>query len=69
VFTGNLVTDTNPAPALQGSTNLSLEGGLGGAQNAPAQQGLLQLNNSRISGKVVIDGGQAVEINAIPTSP
>ena len=69
VFTGNLVTDTNPGPALQASTNLSLEGGLGGAQNAPAQQGLLQLNNSRISGKVVVGSGAAVEINALPTNP
>lgn len=69
VFTGNLLTDTNPAVALQASTNLSLQGGQGGAQNAPAQQGLLQLNNSRISGKVVIGTGQAVEINALPANP
>jgi hypothetical protein len=69
VFTGNLLTDTNLAVALQVSTNLSLEGGQGGARNAPAQQGLLQLNNSRISGKVVIGTGQAVEINALPASP
>jgi hypothetical protein len=69
VFTGNLVPDTNLAVALQVSTNLSLEGGPGGAQNAPAQQGLLQLNNSRISGKVVIGTGQAVEINALPANP
>lgn len=69
VFTGNLVPDTNLAVALQASTNRSLEGGQGGAQNAPAQQGLLQLNNSRISGKVVIGTGQAVEVNALPASP
>jgi hypothetical protein len=69
VFTGNLLTDTNLAVALQVSTNLSLEGGQGGAQNTPAQQGLLQLNNSRISGKVVIGNSTAVEINALPANP
>ena len=69
VFTGNLLTATNLASSLPAATNLSLGGGLGGSQNAPAQPGLLPLLNSRISGKVVIGSGNAVEINALPATP
>ena len=69
VFTGNLLTATNLTWSLPVATNLSIGGGLGGFQNAPAQQGHLPLLNSRISGKVVIGSGKAVEVNALPTSP
>jgi hypothetical protein len=69
VFTGNLLTATNLVASVQAATNQTLVGGLGGAQNAPAQQGLLPLLNSQISGKVVIGTGKAVEINALPASP
>jgi hypothetical protein len=69
VFTGNLLTATNLASSLPAVTNQSVGGGLGGSQNAPAQQGLLPLLNSQISGKVVIGTGKAVEINALPANP
>jgi len=69
VFTGNLLAPTNLTLSLPVATNLSIGGGLGGFQNAPAQQSLLPLLNYRISGKVVIGGGKAVEINALPTNP
>jgi hypothetical protein len=52
-----------------GATNLGIRGGLGGSQNATTQPGFLPLLNSRISGKVVVGSGKAVEINALPASP
>jgi hypothetical protein len=52
-----------------GASNLSIGGGLGGSQNATTQPGFLPLLNSRISGKVVVGSGKAVEINALPASP
>jgi hypothetical protein len=69
VFTGNLLATTNLTLSLPVATNLSIGSGSGGFQNAPAQQGLLPLLNYRISGKVVIGSGKAVEINALPTNP
>jgi hypothetical protein len=69
VFTGNLLAATNVTLSLPVATNLSIGGGLGRSQRAPAQQGFLPMLNSRISGKVVIGSGEAVEINALPTSP
>jgi hypothetical protein len=69
VFTGDLLTATNLASSLSVATNLSPGGVVERYQTAPAQQGLLPLLNSRISGKVVIGGGAAVEINALPASP
>ena len=69
VFSGNLMATTN-SPSFQGFTNLlSLGGGLGGQRPASAQPNFLPLLNSRISGKVVIGNGKAVEVNALPTSP
>jgi hypothetical protein len=69
VFTGNLLAATNLTLPLPFGTNFSIGGGLGGSQNLPAQQGRLLLLNSRISGKVVIGNGKAVEVHALPTSP
>ena len=69
VFTGSLVTATNLNQSLPVATNLSIGGGLDGGQAGSFQPGGLLLLNSQISGKVVIDGGKAVEINALPTSP
>ncbi len=69
VFTGNLLAATNLTLARPVTTNLGIGGSLGALQNAPGQQGFLPLLNSRISGKVVIGSGKAVEINALPTSP
>jgi hypothetical protein len=69
VFSGNLLAATN-SPSFQAFTNLlSLGGGLGGQRTGSAQLNLLPLLNSRISGKVVVGNGKAVEINALPTSP
>lgn len=69
VFTGNLLAATNLTLPLPPGTNLSIGGGLGGFQSVPAQQGRLPLLNTRITGKVVIGNGKAVEVNAVPTSP
>jgi hypothetical protein len=69
VFTGNLMAATNSA-SFQPYTNiLSLGGGLARQRAGSAQPNLLPLLNSRISGKVVVGNGKAVEINALPTSP
>ena len=69
VFTGNLLAATNLALSPPATNHLGIGGGLGGFQRAPAQQGLPPLLNTRISGKVVIGSGKAVEINAVPASP
>ena len=68
VFTGNLTGATN-LPSFQPFTNLLSLGGLGGQRAGSGQPNLLPLLNSRISGKVVVGNGKAVEINALPTSP
>jgi hypothetical protein len=69
VFSGNLLAATN-SPSFQAFTNiLSLGGGLARQRASSAQPTLLPLLNSRISGKVVVGNGKAVEINALPTSP
>ena len=69
VFTGNLIAATN-SPSLPPLTNyLSLGSDLGGGRAGSAQPDLLPLLNARISGKVVVGNGKAVEINALPTSP
>jgi hypothetical protein len=69
VFTGNLMTATNLA-LFQSATNyLKLGGGGGGFQAGGPQPGVPPLLQSRISGKVVVGSGKAVEINAIPASP
>ena len=69
VFTGDLLTATNLASSLSVATNLSPGGVVERYQTVPARQGPLPLLHSRISGKVVIGGGAAVEINALPASP
>jgi len=51
------------------ATNLAIGRGPAASANAPAQQSLLGLLNSRISGKVVVGSGKPVEINALPASP
>jgi hypothetical protein len=69
VFTGNLTATTN-APAVHSFTNLlSFGGGLGARLTGSTQTNLLPLLNLRISGKVVVGNGKAVEIDALPTSP
>ena len=69
VFTGNLLTATNLAFVAAGCDQPEHRGSPGWFQTAPAQPGFLPLLNSRISGKVVIGTGKAVEINALPASP
>ena len=69
VFTGDLLPATNLVSLQPTVTNLSTGIVLERYQNAPAQQGQWAPLNSRISGKVVIGTGKAVEINALPASP
>jgi hypothetical protein len=69
VFSGSLLTATNLTLSLPVATNLGIGSGLGGIQAGSAQSVGLLFLNSRISGKVVIGSGKAVEINALPTSP
>jgi hypothetical protein len=69
VFTGDLLTATNLAPLPLAVTNLNTRFALERYQSAPAKQGQLPLLNSRISGKLVIGTGKAVEINALPAGP
>ena len=69
VFTGDLLTATNLVSLAPAATNVSPGGVLERYQAAPAQPGLLPLLNSRISGKVEIGSGKAVEINALPAGP
>jgi hypothetical protein len=69
VFTGNFLPATRVASPPRATTNLSAGTGLGGFQTRSAQQFPLLLPNSRISGKVVVGNGKAVEINAEPASP
>jgi hypothetical protein len=69
VFTGNLLAATNLALFQPATNDLKLGGGLGGARGVALQPDLLPLLHSRISGKVVVGSGQAVEINAMPAAP
>ncbi len=52
-----------------GPTNSGIAGGLGDSPKAATRPSFLPLLNSRISGKVVVDNGKAVEINALPAKP
>jgi hypothetical protein len=69
VFTGNLLTATNPAFSPPALTNQGPGGVLERYQAVPAQPAPLPLLNSRISGKVVIGADKPVEINALPANP
>jgi hypothetical protein len=48
---------------------MSFGDGFGGRARSSIQPNLLPLLNSRISGKVVVGAGKAVEINAFPANP
>lgn len=69
VFSGNLMTATNLLLWQPVTNNLIIGGGLGGFEAGIPQPGLPPLLHSRISGKLVIGNGKAVEINAVPASP
>jgi hypothetical protein len=66
---GGLATGDRRDALSYGASNLSIGGVWGASQSATAQPGFLPLLNSRISGKVVVGSGKAVEINALPASP
>ena len=68
-FSGNLTSASNLNLALPVKSNGGNTGIGGGAQPALPQPNLQPLVHSRISGKLVIGSGKAVEINALPTSP
>jgi hypothetical protein len=69
VFTGNLIAATN-SPLLPPGTNyLNFGSSLGAVRYGAGQPDLLPLLNSRITGKVVVGNGKAVDINALPTNP
>jgi hypothetical protein len=69
VFTGSLIAATNLPPIQSATNHLNFENDRDGGQAGSAQPALLPLLNARISGKVVVGNGKAVEINALPTSP
>jgi len=69
VFTGNLMAATNVAWFQPVTNQLRLRSSVADMPGGSAQPGLLPLLNSRISGKVVVGNGKAIEINALPTSP
>ena len=69
VFTGSFVGPTNLVPLLPATTNLALGGSVGDARTDYALPAFPQLLNSRITGKVVIGSGKALEVNALPTAP
>jgi len=69
VFTGNLMAATNLASFLPSTNALRIASGVGEARTGSSQPNLMPLLNSRISGKVVVGKGQAIEINALPTNP
>jgi len=69
VFTGNLLAATNLTLSPPGSVIAGTASSVSGFRPASAQPNLLRLGNSRISGKVVIGSGKAVELDALPTSP
>jgi hypothetical protein len=69
VFTGNLLPAARAASPLPETTNLHAGTGLGGSQTRSAKELPLLLPNSRISGKVVVGNGKAVEIIAEPAGP
>ena len=69
VFTGNLLSATNLAQFQAVTNDLRISGSLVGLRGGAGQPAPLPLLNSRISGKVVIGNGQAVEINALPAAP
>jgi hypothetical protein len=68
VFTGNLIARTNLILLPPVATNLALGGRLVDARSDLGQPAVLPLFNSRISGKVVIGSGQALDINALPSA-
>jgi hypothetical protein len=69
VFTGNLMAATNLASFLPPTNALSIGSGGSGPGTGSTRPDLLPLLNSRITGKVVVGNGKAVEINALPMRP
>ena len=69
VFTGNLIATSNLIVLPPSATNRLFGSLLGNAAAGSAQTGILPLSNARITGKVQVGSGKAVEINALPAQP
>jgi hypothetical protein len=66
-ISGEFIAATNPT-ALWGTT-LNGGGGAGGANSQATTTGLQQLSNGRIIGRVVLDNGKEIPLNATPVAP
>jgi hypothetical protein len=66
-ISGEFIAATNPA-TLWGTTQNGGGGG-GGANSQATATGSQQLSNGRIIGKVVLDNGQEIPLNATPVAP
>jgi hypothetical protein len=66
-ISGEFIATTNPA-TLWGTTQNGGGGG-GGANSQATATGSQQLSNGRIIGKVVLDNGQEIPLNATPVAP
>jgi len=64
-ISGEFIAATNPA-TLWGTTQ---NGGGGGANSQATATGSKQLSNGRIIGRIVLDNGQEIPLNAIPVAP
>jgi hypothetical protein len=69
VFTGRMLTATNSTWSMPVATNLNIVRGTDGTRPPLAQQGIMPLLNTRISGHVVVGSGKAAEVNALPAKP
>jgi hypothetical protein len=69
VFTGNLLPAAHATQTASVSTNSIIVNNLDLSQTGSAQLLTVPLINTRISGKVVVGNGKAVEINAEQASP
>ena len=66
-ISGEFVAATNLAT--RWGTTLNVGGGGGGANSQATATGSQQLSNGRIIGKVVLDNGQEIPLNATPVAP
>ena len=66
-ISGEFIAATNPA-TLWGTTQNGGGGG-GGANSQATATGSQQLSNGRIIGRVVLDNGQEIPLNATPVAP
>lgn len=69
VFTGNLLATSSPVGPQPAGTTAAFGTLLEESRAGSVQQNTLPVLNSRITGKVVIGSGKALEINALPGAP